>query len=589
MLLKVSSQLGVRGEMLMVEGSAAILAGDVVQKPMLVDDRMRPSELIREWLSTCIPHHEQCGKLFSGAAFSEDWPFETYGSDVQPSRLIKIFETGDEITQLNPRLIERGCEEFTRDWCPGRYAVLSHCWGPPDKRPLRTTEATLPQHLLQIPWQQLPQTFQDSMLLCRELSIQYIWIDSLCIIQDDEEDWRKESARMGYIYERALFTIAASSAVNSREGLFQVRKALNLVTIPYGDDKGGGNQVLAYIEPDVEKCLSSCPLNQRAWVMQEYFLSRRTVHFTTHGIIWSCKNGKTPKTRLMTSEFGVSWEKVFEDDWSALVYNYTRRELTYKSDKLVAIHGLSNQFWRRDNADALGYHYGLWLEDMPHDLLWYGEERLARDVGTGIPCWSWASTTGPISFKASMFENAEVFNVEITGYSPECPLKIGALVRQIDNLEGPVQCQAFCFEDLQDMGFSGRMHEDYKNGNIHVAPTFILLSGEEKVGWGVFDEYEKPTRDVFCIPLIKQKVWDGFALSKEQYFLWILLVTFPRNQDDKVKVLRGKKNYYKNKQQKKHVGHEKHEKREGYVRVGWGLHFVPSWFDGFTAKNISLE
>jgi hypothetical protein len=69
------------------------------------------------------------------------------------------------------------------------------------------------------------------------------------------------------------------------------------------------------------------------------------------------------------------------------------------------------------------------------------------------------------------------------------------------------------------------MHENYKNGNLYVAPIFIFLSGRKKMGWGVFDKHKKPHKDVLCLPFIKQKVWEGFVISKKQYFLWVLLMT----------------------------------------------------------------
>jgi hypothetical protein len=118
------------------------------------------------------------------------------------------------------------------------------------------------------------------------------------------------------------------------------------------------------------------------------------------------------------------------------------------------------------------------------------------------------------------------------------------------------------------MGFAGRMHEDYRNGSVHMAPTFLFYFGEKKVGRGVFDEYGKPSGEVICLPLLKQKVWEGFAQSKEQYFLWVLLVS-PAQAAVRQK------------------GWEGYEE-EGYRRVGWGLHFVPSWFDGLAAKTFSL-
>ncbi|OCK83770.1 HET-domain-containing protein, partial [Lepidopterella palustris CBS 459.81] len=230
-----------------------------------------------------------------------------------------------------------------------RYVTLSHCWGPPTKRPLRTTTSNISQHLQEIPWHALPPTFQDAITLCAEVGIQYLWIDSLCIVQDDVADWAEESVKMGRIYEEAHFTIAASSASDSSQA----------------------HSVFAYIEPELEKDLSGAPLNDRAWVMQEYYLSRRTVHFTQNGLIWTCKDQMVPTRRYITSEFGDFWVKAFEHDWSALVSSYSKRQMTYKSDKLVALQGLEELFRERDNKT---YCYGLWLEDLPQDLLWYSND-----------------------------------------------------------------------------------------------------------------------------------------------------------------------------------------------------------------------
>jgi len=194
---------------------------------------------------------------------------------------------------------------------------------------------------------------------------------------------------------------------------------------------------------------------------------------------------------------------------------------------------------------------------LPHDFFWFSEERLLRDTPSYIPSWSWASTTGPISFKLSVFENPRPFKVQIET-SPHDLTIIGVL-RQVENLEGPVQCQALCFEDLQDMGFTGRIHDDYVSGSIRVSPTYMFYFGGQKLGWGVFDEHDKPKRPVFCLPLLKQKVWAGFVQTKEQYFLWVLLL-YP----------------------------VEHDNIDLFERVGWGLPFVPSWFNGMAMQNISL-
>jgi hypothetical protein len=98
------------------------------------------------------------------------------------------------------------------------YACLSHCWG--DAKALVTETATLYQYLDEIVWDQLPKTFQDAITFLRYLKIRYIWIDSLCIIQESEEDWLEHSGSMASIYSFAYITIAATRAANGSAGMF---------------------------------------------------------------------------------------------------------------------------------------------------------------------------------------------------------------------------------------------------------------------------------------------------------------------------------------------------------------------------------
>jgi hypothetical protein len=118
--------------------------------------------------------------------------------------------------------------------CRGHYVALSHCWGTLGKHPLRTTTDNLQEHISGISWSTLPKTFQDALKITRELGIDYIWIDSLCIVQDSEEDWRQESREMGLIYERARVTIAAAGAADSSPKCFILdRPSLIPTELPY--------------------------------------------------------------------------------------------------------------------------------------------------------------------------------------------------------------------------------------------------------------------------------------------------------------------------------------------------------------------
>ncbi len=109
----------------------------------------------------------------------------------------------------------------------GQYSTLSHCWG--DKQVITTTTMTLESRKRLISWNELSKTFQDAMMITQRLGLQHIWIDSLCIVQDDKLDWETESKKMATIYENSLLTIAAAKAMNGTEGCFSERQnAINI-------------------------------------------------------------------------------------------------------------------------------------------------------------------------------------------------------------------------------------------------------------------------------------------------------------------------------------------------------------------------
>lgn len=113
-----------------------------------------------------------------------------------------------------------------------RYVALSHCWGSKDKWPrCLTTIANYESQLRHIAWNTLPQTFRDSAIFARKLGLEYVWIDSMCIIQGDEKDWQRESTQMYSVYSNAYITFAALHAHDSHDGLFSRRAPGSLVPL----------------------------------------------------------------------------------------------------------------------------------------------------------------------------------------------------------------------------------------------------------------------------------------------------------------------------------------------------------------------
>lgn len=142
-------------------------------------------------------------------------------------------------------------------------------------------------HLKEILFANLPKTFRDAVTVTRKLGVRYLWIDSLCIIQDDPDDWLREAAVMGEIYAKAYCTLAATSARDSNDGLFIPRPASQSVKL---NDLSGDSPVSFYasIEDRFEHDLHDGDLNNRGWVLQERFLSPRIIHFTAVQTFWEC-------------------------------------------------------------------------------------------------------------------------------------------------------------------------------------------------------------------------------------------------------------------------------------------------------------
>ena len=90
-----------------------------------------------------------------------------------------------------------------------QYMALSHCWGTALGAHIpRTTRATLIAREAGIRWEELSKTFQDAIKIAQGLGLRYIWIDSLCIVQDDPDDFEIECAQMGMVYSKAYCTIS---------------------------------------------------------------------------------------------------------------------------------------------------------------------------------------------------------------------------------------------------------------------------------------------------------------------------------------------------------------------------------------------
>lgn len=152
----------------------------------------------KEWLSTCLEQHGLCSAMHQFV----------------PARLIDI---GDS-QLVQPRL----CDDVQTN--KGiKYMTLSHCWG--DDMPMKLLRENLEKMKSGIILSQLSKTFQDAIRVTRSLGVRYLWIDALCIIQDSEDDWQQESARMNQTYSASFCNIAATAAPDGSKGLFLLTRS----------------------------------------------------------------------------------------------------------------------------------------------------------------------------------------------------------------------------------------------------------------------------------------------------------------------------------------------------------------------------
>jgi hypothetical protein len=197
---------------------------------------------------------------------------------------------------LPTRVVDVGDKDsgFLRLYCPEQpeeadYLALSHCWGElEEKDKFRTSLRNVHDLCRGFSMNKLPQTFKDAVTVTRELGKRYLWIDSLCIIQDDLNDWAVESKRMEAVFTNAYCTIAASSAENSTAGFLKERQLPRYVEVP---NSAHGRIYICEAIDDFHRDVEEGVLSQRAWVLQERALSRRTIHFTASQLYYECGDG----------------------------------------------------------------------------------------------------------------------------------------------------------------------------------------------------------------------------------------------------------------------------------------------------------
>lgn len=395
----------------------------------ITEDTSSPQtyEQIHTWLDTCKNEHPECRASLGSASL--------------PTRLIylntsRVFLSNQVGMNLQPRLVSTDGMEYSE--C--RYITLSYRWPEDFPTEAKSTRDNIYEQMRGLKTSRLPRIFNDVFQVAVKMGISYVWIDSLCIVQDDPEDWNREAALMIQIYRYAEFTVAAAAPPTKPDlGLFRHGDPSDVLSVRLpgivDPREDGTGQEVVVMKPQKETYGES-PLVSRGWCFQEREISRRIVHYTDTQVLWECRtvqaseglpngipevrpwphNGYKTRDeswpdRMLDNE--ISSGRV-DDSWRRAVEDYSARHLSVFTDKLPALAGLAAAIQDYKPANSR-YLAGLWESDFVEGLQWFSradrhftyeknvQHRTRTITNTRYPeyvapTWSWASVAGPVSY-----------------------------------------------------------------------------------------------------------------------------------------------------------------------------------------------
>ncbi|EYB24198.1 hypothetical protein FG05_30511 [Fusarium graminearum] len=354
----------------------------------------------RQLMTKCLSEHGGCKQ-----------------TGLAPSRLL-------DVTLDKTRLVDTGSIKNPV------WAALSYCWGGPQKS--QTTYLNVHDRYREVLLEDLPLTIRDAVYVCREIDIPYLWVDSICIIQEDknhnngigESDKDEELRKMAGIYSGAVLTIAASCASSADRGFLQDRQAyIPAIALPVCFN---GTYDIAQLVPgpyDIMDWLEIEPIERRAWTLQEQLLSSRMLSFTEFAMEWHCKSEHCGISVDENHRLSIAagWLDDYPvGDWIWLVMEYTYRDLSNLEDRPIAIAAVAQDLVaRRPDLAASDYAAGLWKPNLLGELTWFtvtGDSK--RDTLPRLqgPSWSWISIPEIIRYTEPRFyiePTASVLSVDI--------------------------------------------------------------------------------------------------------------------------------------------------------------------------------
>jgi hypothetical protein len=458
-------------------------------------------KVIKEWLSNCINEHSSCPR------------------SPTPQLPRRVLDVGYKDAPVNLYQSQNDQKEH--------YATLSYCWGDSYYQ-VTTTTSNLEEHMLALP-SRLPKTILDAIEVCRQIGIRYLWVDALCIIQDDESDKEDQIGKMGAIYKHSTVTLVAASASSSTEGfLGQGKTTSPTVHLPlFVDSSCAGTMGLRY---NAMASHAAEPLFNRAWALQELLLSPRVLLFSSNQVMLRCMEyhfQPVPEThidfswrllKLPASVFGLIpppdphglSDQLYEtghmleqhSTWRRIVEEYSGRDLTYFNDRLIALAGIASEL---SNSWKDVYLAGLWAKTIIQDLAWRGHTKLesslhgekrylaVNDVDhtkrAGIPSWSWASAAFRVKLMTSdddFSADAKMISYSVVPMSEKSPfgrvkeacLTLDAQVLMVSGLDVPI-----AYGGSSESSYPNHIWLDFEHPWPQLDKCRLLYLGQDRGNW----------------------------------------------------------------------------------------------------------
>lgn len=374
---------------------------------------------MHSWIRDCESNHELCANRGDIGSW-------------YPTRLIDLElpdERSENVETLRAKLV-RG------DDVPlgTRYITLSHRWN--DANQLKLTKELLDRWLQALPTDELSPIFRDFVIVARRLGIRHVWIDSICIIQDGDDgaDWSYQAGIMDQVYRNSFCNISADWG-SSTDGLFVDRDTSQFsqpdILLRLQTDKEADEVTYSYLVHDTrtwDREVTKAPLSSRGWVIQEWILPARTLHFCRKEVFFECceraaceryfrgmplfgstmspvhfKDLRLKGRSVIESEDIEHWEPAlgqkvyYYNAWTRIRDAYSSCSLTFTTDKLVAISGICRYLKLYLSDDT--YVAGVWLFNLASQMTWFCDsEKLRlrraedRDVSKGRIAWDTSNT-----------------------------------------------------------------------------------------------------------------------------------------------------------------------------------------------------